>query len=380
MALSRILLVDDAAIWRRLHPLTCLSPIADVRIGILTIGEKWAERTGASIDVRSDASLHLAAVADDAADSVVASDVLPDDRLVRAIAELGPDDRLVDADGRWIAGRGDRERRAEGTVQRIERPWDIFLLNDVELRRDFDLVTAGRDSAPLSDTNTLIGPRANLFIESGAWVEASTLNVEDAPIYIGRGARILEGCSVRLGLALCENAVLKMGARIYGATTVGPHCKVGGEVSNSVLFGYSNKGHDGYLGNAVIGRWCNLGADTTNSNLKNNYGMVTAWSMADDAFIETGLQFLGLIMGDHAKSGINTMFNTATVVGPFANVFGAEFPPTYVPPFRWGRDGIFRLDKAFEMAERMMSRRGLELTERERDTITALHRAHNTDA
>lgn len=378
MALSRILLVDDAATWRRLHPLTCLSPIADVRIGILTIGEKWAERTGASIDVRSDASLHLAAVSDDDVDRVVASDVLPDDGLVRAIAELGPDDRLVDADGRWVAGRGDREHTVEGAVRRIDRPWDVFRLNDAELRRDFELVTAGRHSAPLSDTNTLIGPRDNLFIERGAWVEASTLNVEDAPIYIGRGAKILEGCSVRLGLALCEHAVLKMGARIYGATTVGPHCKVGGEVSNSVLFGYSNKGHDGYLGNAVIGRWCNLGADTTNSNLKNNYGMVTAWSMADEAFIETGLQFLGLIMGDHAKSGINTMFNTATVVGPFANIFGAEFPPKYVPPFRWGRDGVFRLDKAFEMAERMMARRGLELTERERDTITALHRAHNT--
>jgi UDP-N-acetylglucosamine diphosphorylase/glucosamine-1-phosphate N-acetyltransferase len=260
-------------------------------------------------------------------------------------------------------------------VSMVKRPWDIFRLNGQELEADFALLTAGRESQPLHESNTLIGEEENIFIEEGAEVYASIFNVVDGPIYIGKDAKVLEGSMVRGGLALCDHAVLKMGAKIYGPTTVGPHSKVGGEVGNSVLIGYSNKGHDGYLGNSVLGEWCNLGADTNTSNLKNNYSNVRAYSYLENEMIETGLQFCGLIMGDHSKSSINTMFNTGTVVGVCANVFDGGFPAKHVPSFSWGGKGgfeTFKLEKAFEVAERVMARRKIDFTEEDQKILTKI--------
>jgi UDP-N-acetylglucosamine diphosphorylase/glucosamine-1-phosphate N-acetyltransferase len=252
----------------------------------------------------------------------------------------------------------------------IEHPWDLFAKNAEAMEIDFELVTKGRESLPISDSNTLIGTR--VFLEEGAKVEGAILNSTTGPIYVGKHAEIMEGCLVRGGLSLGEHAGLKMGAKIYGATTIGPHSKAGGEVNNSIIYGFSNKGHDGFIGNTVIGEWCNLGADTNTSNLKNNYAKVRLWDYDTGRFADTGLQFCGLIMGDHAKTGINTMFNTGTVVGVSANVFGSGFPRNFIPSFTWGgAAGMieFRYAKSAEVAQAMMGRRGLSYDEVEEGII-----------
>jgi UDP-N-acetylglucosamine diphosphorylase/glucosamine-1-phosphate N-acetyltransferase len=234
------------------------------------------------------------------------------------------------------------------------------------------LVTEGRTSAPLSKTNQIVGDSTQIFLEHGAVVECSILNTKNGPIYIGKNAEIMEGCIVRGGLALCDNSVLKMGAKIYGATTIGPYSKVGGEVNNVVILGCSNKGHEGYLGNSVIGEWCNIGADTNTSNLKNNYDTVKLWDYTTDTFAKTGLQFLGLIMGDHSKCAINTMFNTGTVVGVSANIFGAGFPRNFVPSFSWGGPAGFEtypFSKAADTANRVLGRRNLSLSQQDFDIL-----------
>jgi UDP-N-acetylglucosamine diphosphorylase/glucosamine-1-phosphate N-acetyltransferase len=240
---------------------------------------------------------------------------------------------------------------------------------------DYKLITRGRQSQTISTTNTVFGDSRNIFIEEGAWVECSILNATNGPIYIGKNATVMEGCIVRGGLALCEGATLKMGAKIYGATTIGPYSKIGGEVNNSVIIGYSNKGHDGFLGNAVIGQWCNLGADTNNSNLKNNYSEIKVWNYPSGGFINTGKQFCGLIMGDHSKSGINSMFNTGTTIGFFCNIYGSDFPRTFVPSFSWGSSKGFvtyQIDKAIETANRVMERRNKTLDAIEEDILRAI--------
>ena len=241
---------------------------------------------------------------------------------------------------------------------RLNHPWDIFRLNGEVLQSDFVRLTDGKTSAKLNDTNVLIGDE--IFLEEGVAVNGAILNADKGPIYLGKDAEIMEGVTIRGPFSLGDHAVVKMGAKIYGPTTIGPYCKVGGEISNSILQAYSNKGHDGFLGNSVIGEWCNLGADTNSSNLKNNYGEVRVWDYEEAKSISTGLQFCGLIMGDHSKSGINTMFNTGTVVGVCANIFGAQFPPKFIPSFLWGGSGqwdLFKMEKAIEVAEKMMSRR-----------------------
>lgn len=256
----------------------------------------------------------------------------------------------------------------EGSISRLQHLWDIFSLNDTALRADFDLLTKGRKSASIPEGVTVTG-KEHLFIEEGSTINAGCIiNTSTGPVYIGKGAEMLEGVMVRGSLALCENAVIKMGAKVYGATTIGNGCKVGGEISNVVFFANSNKGHDGYLGNSVIGEWCNLGADTNCSNLKNNYAPVKIWDEHNSRSIETGLTFCGLMMGDHSKSGINTMFNTGTVVGVSANVYGAGFPEKFIPSFAWGGgEGMtrYRIDRAMEAANRMMGRRNKSLTEQE---------------
>lgn len=254
-------------------------------------------------------------------------------------------------------------------------PWNLFTLNASQLESDFELLTKGRESSVISSTNQIIGNH-KIFLEPDSVVEASILNANAGPIYVASHAEIMEGCTVRGGLALCEHSSLKMGTKIYGATTIGPHSKVGGEVNNSVVLGYSNKAHDGFLGNSVIGEWCNLGADTNNSNLKNNYAEVKVWSYRRNTFIRTGLQFCGLIMGDHSKSGINTMFNTGTVVGVSANIFGSGFPRNIIPSFSWGgAQGFetFSLTKAFEVASRVWERRGLQLSDTDKEILEYLY-------
>jgi UDP-N-acetylglucosamine diphosphorylase/glucosamine-1-phosphate N-acetyltransferase len=257
----------------------------------------------------------------------------------------------------------------------IKHSYDIFSLNDKALREDFNFLTAGRKSQPLSATNQVISPE-NVFLEEGAIVECSILNASTGPIYIAANAEVMEGCKIRGPFALCEHAGLKMDAKIYGATTVGPHCKVGGEVNNAVFFAYSNKGHDGFVGNSVIAEWVNMGADTNNSNLKNTYDEVKLWNYVSQKFEKTGLTFCGLIMADHAKCGINTMFNTGTVVGVGANIFGAGFPRNYIPDFAWGGSQGFEtfvLNKFFKTAQSVLKRRNIELTEDDKNILTQVY-------
>lgn len=262
-----------------------------------------------------------------------------------------------------------KQREYVGAAKIIERPWHVFQFCGDAITNDFHFLTEGRRSATISALNTVIGDPKLIFLEEGAQVEASILNTTKGPIWIGKDAEVMEGCMIRGPFALGEHAQLKMGTKIYGACSFGPECRVGGEVNNSVIQGYSNKGHDGFLGNSVLGEWCNLGADTNTSNLKNTYGEVKAWSYMDEALVDTGQQFLGLVMGDHAKSSINTMFNTGTVAGVCANVFGSGFPPKHIPSFTWGGDGTYTLDKALATCEMVMERRNVPLTQEDRSIL-----------
>jgi UDP-N-acetylglucosamine diphosphorylase/glucosamine-1-phosphate N-acetyltransferase len=256
-------------------------------------------------------------------------------------------------------------------VLTVENTWDIFQKNDAAIREDFELLTEDRRSQPIPKSVNVISPE-NIFIEEGAKLEFVTLNASSGPIYIGKDSEIMEGSVIRGPFALCEGAQVKLASKVYGATTVGPHSRIGGEVSNSVLFAYSNKGHDGFLGNSVLGEWCNIGADSNNSNLKNNYEEVKLWSYETENFAKTGLQFCGLMMGDHSKCGINTMFNTGTVIGVSANIFGSGFPRNFVPSFSWGGASGFSTyitKKAFETARIVMSRRNIEFDEKEQQIL-----------
>lgn len=378
-----IVLFDTVENRTQLLPLSYTRSVADMRIGILTIKEKWERYFGQSLGVLTEDYLQpkYGALSHDAETLFIASNVFPTTQLVAEIQLLTAEHGLSFSD-KFIAFKTTikvpniaifksiipnlKFTSSVVAAQFVESPSAIFKYNGQEIENDFKLLTVGRVSKTLSPTNTLIGPADKLFIEEDAIVEASILNTNTGYIYIGHEAEIMENCAVRGPLALCEHAGLKMSAKIYGATTIGPHCKVGGEVNNAVFFAYSNKGHDGFIGNSVIGEWCNLGADTNNSNLKNNYGDVDVWSYATEKYEDTGMQFHGLIMGDHAKSGINTMFNTGTVVGVSANVFGSDFPPKFIPSFSWGGAQwlrTFTFEKSLEVAERMMERRGIKLSE-----------------
>ena len=257
----------------------------------------------------------------------------------------------------------------------IERPWHIFQSNGEQIRSDFSLITDGRKSAPLDDPHTTVYNSSNVFLEEGATVRAAIINAADGPVYLGKDSQIHEGSIIKGPFALCEASHVNLGAKMKGDNTIGPHCKVGGEVSNSVFFGYSNKGHDGFLGNSVIGEWCNLGADTNSSNLKNNYSTVKVWDYQTSQLENTGLHFCGLLMGDHSKAGINTMFNTGTVVGVSANVFGADFPPKFIPSFAWGGSkgfSTFKKEKSFEMCEAVMKRRKIDLSLGDKAILSAV--------
>ena len=376
-----VLLFDDPAIRPHLLPFTYTRPVGALRCGILTIAEKWQRHLGAPT-VGYLTQPYLQAKFPVCADGhvtgpalVINGAVCPDTVLVKQVLALQPGQGLYDGELLVAAHLADaalvvelvqdglkEEKQVAEPVTVIDRPWQLFLRNGVEIRRDFALLTAGRTSQPVGDAHTIVYGAENIFIEEGVKIRAAILNAEDGPIYLGKNSQVHEGAIIKGPLALCEGSHINAGAKMRGDNTVGPFSKVGGEVGNSILLGYSNKGHDGYLGNSVIGEWCNLGADTNTSNLKNNYAPVKIWSHVEKRFVNTGQTFCGLMMGDHSKCGINTMFNTGTVVGVGANIFGAGFPRTFIPSFSWGGAAgfeTFKLPKVAEVAERVMARRGL---------------------
>lgn len=368
----------DGDVRNALLPFTYTKPVADIRIGILTIREKWEKFLGYTTTTITEEYLEEKYPMVEMEENILLNaSFLPTKSLIEVIKNLGPNQAVFKGEDVIAFYTTDTQEEVdfssyeeiefEDEILQVKNTWDIFSMNDKVIRADFDLITEGRKSAPIPETVNCIN-RDDIFLEEGAKLTFATLNASTGPIYIGKGAEVMEGVVVRGALAMCENSVLKLGAKIYGATTLGPYCKVGGEVNNSVLMGYSNKGHDGFLGNSVLGEWCNLGADTNNSNLKNNYAEVRLWDYQTGRFAKTGLQFCGLMMGDHSKCGINTMFNTGTVIGVSANIFGSGFPRNFVPSFSWGGASGFteyKTNKVFEVAEVVMKRRNVEFDDKE---------------
>ncbi|KZS38615.1 glucose-1-phosphate thymidylyltransferase [Aquimarina aggregata] len=371
----------DGASRNALLPFTYTRPVAEIRIGILTIREKWEKHLGFTTSTITEDYLNAKFPMVELEDNVmINASYLPTNQLVDRIKELKTDQAIFCKDevvafyvkeGQEVDFDKYDILQFEEETLTVQHTWDIFSKNEEAIRQDFDLLTKDRESEPLSSSNHILGEE-QIFLEEGVTVEFATLNASNGPIYIGKNAEIMEGSMIRGPFALCESATVKMGAKIYGGTTIGPHSKVGGEVNNSVIFGFSNKGHDGFIGNSVLGEWCNLGADTNTSNLKNNYAPVRLWSYETEGFAKTGLQFCGLMMGDHSKCGINTMFNTGTVVGVNANIFGGGFPRNFIPSYSWGGSAGFTTyltRKAFEVAKVVMSRRNLEFNEQEEQIL-----------
>jgi UDP-N-acetylglucosamine diphosphorylase/glucosamine-1-phosphate N-acetyltransferase len=366
----------DGTFRNALLPFTFTRPVADIRVGILTIREKWEKHLGATTTTLTEEYLmEKYPMVEMEQNVMINASFLPNPILVEMVQNLENNQAIFINDEVVAFYTNENQEEVDfdtyeiidftSDYLRIENTWDIFAKNDAAIREDFDLLTEDRVSQPIPKSVNVIAPE-NIFLEEGAKLEFVTLNASTGPIYIGKNAEIMEGSVIRGPFALCEEAQVKLATKIYGATTVGPHCRVGGEVNNSVLFGFSNKGHDGFLGNSVLGEWCNIGADSNNSNLKNNYEEVRLWSYETEGFAKTGLQFCGLMMGDHSKCGINTMFNTGTVVGVSANIFGSGFPRNFVPSFSWGGASGFTTyltKKAFEVAKVVMSRRHVEFSE-----------------
>lgn len=378
------ILFDENSVRQNLLPFTFTRPVAEIRIGILNIREKWEKISGQKVSVSTEDYLskkYPLSLSRKEDNIWINSSFLPTGELIKSIKTLKKNEYLQHGESLIAINTGKESfevssAKAKNTkwtgkpLLQIKHLWDIFSLNGEALEIDFNLLTKDRKSAKASITNTILGNK--VFIEKGAKIECAILNSTSGPIYIGKDTEIMEGTIIRGPFALCEGASTKIGAKIYGPTTIGPYSKVGGEVSNSVIFGYSNKGHDGFLGNSVIGEWCNLGADTNTSNLKNNYSQVDIYSYATKKMMPTGLTFCGLVMGDHSKCGINTMFNTGTVVGVCANIFGGDFPPKFIPSFTWGGAKGFipyQLDKAFETVEKVFERRHKTFDRIEKDIL-----------
>jgi UDP-N-acetylglucosamine diphosphorylase/glucosamine-1-phosphate N-acetyltransferase len=377
------IIFDDTTRYAFL-PFTHSRPMADIRCGILTMRERWEHYLAQPSSTLTEAYLQQVFPLHTTNENLyVNGKVFATPALATAIQAMGNETRLM-YKGCVLAAKTTNnnisfetigtafntltEQEFEGEVYMLNNIWDIFSQNERAIKEDYQLLTKGRQSAPIPADVTVRG-KENVFVEDGAIIEAGVIiNATTGYVYIGKDATILEGCMIRGALALCEHAVLKMGTKVYGATTIGVGCKVGGEISNVVFFANSNKGHDGYLGNSVIGEWCNLGADTNCSNLKNNYDEIKIWSEHKGALVKTGLQFCGLMMGDHSKCGINTMFNTGTVVGVSANIFGGGFPDKFIPSFGWGGSDsmtVYDFHRAMDTANRMMNRRGIQLSDAE---------------
>ncbi|KGL63286.1 GlmU family protein [Polaribacter sp. Hel1_85] len=372
----------DGAARNALLPFTYTRPVADIRIGILTIREKWEKHLGLTTTTITEEYLEEKYPMVEMEENIlINASFCPTNSLVEKIKQLSKNEAIFKGDDVIAFYTSDSQEEVnfddykqiefDEEIIQVKNTWDIFSLNYEAIQQDFDLITEGRISQPIPEGTRYIN-KENIFIEEGAEINFAILNASSGPIYIGKDAVVLENSAVKGPFAMGEHAVLKMGAKIYGGTTLGPYCKVGGEVSNSVLFGFSSKGHDGYLGNSVLGEWCNLGADTNNSNLKNNYAEVKLWNYETGRFAKTGLQFCGLMMGDHSKCGINTMFNTGTVIGVSANIFGSGFPRNFVPSFSWGGASGFteyKTNKVFEVAEIVMKRRDIVFDEKEQKIL-----------
>jgi len=368
----------DGPSRNNLLPFTYTRPVADIRIGILTIREKWEAYLGFTTTTLTEEYLSEKYPMVEMDENVmINASYLPNTELTEIIKNLEENQAVFK--GEDVIAFFSKESQDNINFEsyeaiefnddliKIEHTWDIFRKNGEALIEDFELITKGRKSQPIPSSNRVVDP-SNVFIEEGASVEFGILNASTGPIYIGKDAEIMEGSIIRGPFSIGEGSTLKLGSKIYGPTTVGPFCKVGGEVTNAVLFAYSNKAHEGYLGNSVLGEWCNIGADTNTSNLKNDYSEVRLWDYQTESFAKTGLQFCGLMMGDHSKCGINTMFNTGTVVGVSANIFGSGFPRNFIPSFSWGGHGGFTTyltKKAFEVAKVVMSRRNVEFSEQD---------------
>ena len=372
----------DGAVRESLLPLTFTRPVADIRIGILTIREKWELYLGLTTTTLTEEYLEIKYPMVEMEENVlIDASILPTPALVESIQHLSENQALFYKDDVIAFFSKDTQEEVDfntyeiinftSELIQIKHTWDIFSYNDRAIQMDFDLITEGRKSQPIPKGVNVVNPE-NIFIEEGAKILFATLNASSGPIYIGVNAEVMEGSVIRGPFSLGEDSTVKMGAKIYGATTIGPHSKVGGEINNTVIFGYSNKGHDGFLGNSVLGEWCNLGADTNNSNLKNNYEEVRLWSYKTENFAKTGLQFCGLVMGDHSKCAINTMFNTGTVVGVSANIFGSGFPRNFIPSFSWGGSSglsVYQTNKAKETARLVFQRRQIEFDEKEQQIL-----------
>lgn len=368
-----LILFDDPSIRQDLSPFTLTRPVAEIRVGILTITEKWEKHLGTKASFHTDSYLSEKYSLKSTQDNfLINGAICPDDQLVKAIKALKKEEAIAH-NGILLAAQtsktsfdGIKVIDYAHEITLIDQVWKIFQHNGAQIKIDFELIIKGRKSSELNDSHTIVYGEVgkDVFIEEGASIKAAVLNAEDGPIYIGKNAQVQEGALIRGPFALCEGSTVNMGAKIRGDSTVGPFSKVGGEVSNAVIFGYSNKGHDGFLGNSVIGEWCNLGADTNTSNLKNNYENVKIWNYKKGGFKDTGLQFCGLIMGDHSKCGINTMFNTGTVVGVGCNIFGDGFPRTFIASFAWGGAAgfsTFQVNKMLDTAAKVYQRRGRTL-------------------
>ena len=384
-----VILFDDNEVRKQLLPFTYTRPIALLRVGITTIAEKWQAMLGEANYsyltvpyLKKKFPLH----ARRSSNLMVAGNVIPTPELAKQVLGLGLGEALMVGE-QLIAFNGSAHDYDAHHYTRIHFPeniplvikhlYDIFEFNGVVLSQDFDRLTAGRESQPLSPTNTVIGDASRIFVEQGAYVEGAMLNTHEGPIYIGPNVEVMEGACIRGGFAACHDAKVRIGAKVYGATTLGPHCKIGGEVENTVFIGYSNKAHEGFLGDAVIGEWCNIGGGTTASNLKNDYGEIKLWNYASKRFERTGLQFCGLFMGDHSKIGVNGMINTATVLGVGVNIHGAGFPRNFVASFQEGSAAAgFKnvpLETFYTIAERVMARRSIVLTDVDRDIYKAIY-------
>ena len=373
----------DGDVRNSLLPFTYTRPVADIRVGILTIREKWEKYLGLTTTTITEEYLEEKYPMVELAENVlINASFCPTKSLVEKVKNLSKNEAIFKGEDVIAFFTSDsqeevnfddyRQIEFDEALLQIKNTWDIFSLNDKAIQEDFDLITEGRKSQPIPEGTRYLR-KENIFIEEGAEIIFATLNASKGPIYIGKDTEIMEGSVVRGPFAMCEHSVLKLNTKIYGATTLGPYCKVGGEVNNSVLMGYSNKGHDGFLGNSVLGEWCNLGADTNNSNLKNNYTEVKLWDYETGRFAKTGLQFCGLMIGDHSKCGINTMFNTGTVIGVSANVFGSGFPRNFIPSYSWGGASGFteyKTNKVFEVAEVVMQRRNLVFDDKDQKILT----------
>ena len=367
----------DGSVRSQLLPFTFTRPVADIRFGILSMRERWEFILGSTTStITEDYLSEKWPLVEFEENVMINAAYFPSPAFIDQVKNLQKNEAIFDGE-EIVAFYTEEDQEVDfsaykqleiaGDVLKLEHTWDIFSKNDIAIKFDFQLITEDRESQPIDPSN-YVKNAENIFIEEGAVVENCSLNASNGPIYIGKDALVMEGCFFRGPIAIGEEAIVKMGAKIYGATTIGPGSRAGGEINNAVMFQNSNKGHEGYLGNSVLGEWCNLGADTNNSNLKNNYAEVRLWDYETEGFAKTGLQFCGLMMGDHSKCGINSMFNTGTVVGVSCNIFGTGYPRNFIPSFSWGGSAgmtTYQTKKVFEVARLVLERRKMEFTEQD---------------